>query len=121
MNVYDSIGSTTLYTLNLDDAAAKRIASKLNDEDRLAMKEWLVAGGIPEDEIDITDTAKLLDQWVNNYDPKRNIPGMTNAQRNYYIRLNASLDGILSTEGVIIAAKNPDTGALEEKGTHRTV
>ena len=41
------------YTLNLDDAAAKRIASKLSDEDRLAMKEWLVADGIPESEIDI--------------------------------------------------------------------
>jgi peptide/nickel transport system permease protein len=42
---------------------------------------------------------------------------MTNAQRNYYIRLDASLEGILSTEGAIIAAKNPDTGALEEKST----
>jgi peptide/nickel transport system permease protein len=41
---------------------------------------------------------------------------MTNAQRNYYIRLDASLDGILSTEGAIIAVENPDTGALEEKG-----
>ena len=41
---------------------------------------------------------------------------MTNAKRNYYIRLNAALDGILSTEGAIIAAKDPDGGALEEKG-----
>ena len=41
---------------------------------------------------------------------------MTNAKRNYYIRLDASLEGILSTEGAIIAAKNPETGALEEKG-----
>lgn len=117
VNVYDSVGSTTHYTVNLGDAAAKRLASKLKEEDRLAMKEWLVASGIPEGEVDTTDTQKLLDQWANNYDPKKNIPGMTNAKRNYYIRLNASLEGILSTEGVIIAAKNPDTGALEEKGT----
>ncbi len=116
VNVYDSIGSTNLYTLNLDDAAAKRIASKLGDQDRLAIKEWLVGFGIPESEIDIDDTAQLLDLWVNNYDPKGNIPGMTNARRNYFIRLNTSLDGILSTEGAIIAAKNPDTGALEERG-----
>jgi peptide/nickel transport system permease protein len=115
VNVYDSIGATTHYTLDLDGAAAKRIASKLKEEDRLAMKEWLMASGIPENEIEPTDTEKLLDQWVNNYDPKANIPGMTNAQRNYYIRLNASLEGLLSTEGVIIAAKNSDTGALEEK------
>jgi peptide/nickel transport system permease protein len=105
----------THYTLKLEDAAAKRIASKLKEEDRLAMKEWLVAAGIPENEIDIADTQQLLDQWVNHYDPKTNIPGMTNAKRNYYIRLDASLDGLLSTEGVIIAAQNPDTGALEEK------
>jgi peptide/nickel transport system permease protein len=113
VSVYDSIG-TKPYTLNLEDAAAKRIASKLNDEDRLAIKEWLVAVEIPEAEIDITDTAKLLDQWVTNYDPTQNIAGMTNAKRNYYIRLNKSLQGLLSTEGISIAVKNADTGALEE-------
>jgi peptide/nickel transport system permease protein len=117
VNVYDSIGSPTHYILNLDNAAAKRIASKLKDEDRLAIKEWLVASGISESEIDTTDTEQLLDLWVNNYDPKEKIPGMTNAKRNYYIRLNASLDGLLSTEGAIIAAKSPDGGPLEEKDT----
>ena len=65
VNVYDSIGSPH-YTLNLDDAAAKRIANKLGDEDRLAIKEWLTAYGVPENEIDIDNTEKLLDQWVNN-------------------------------------------------------
>lgn len=113
VSVYDSIGSKP-YTLNLEDAAAKRIASKLNDEDRLAIKEWLVAAEIPEAEIDIADTAKLLDQWVTNYDPAQKISGMTNAKRNYYIRLNKSLEGLLSTEGIRIAVKNADTGALEE-------
>jgi peptide/nickel transport system permease protein len=114
-NVYDSMGSTT-YTLLLDDAAAKRIASRLSNDDRLAMKEWLVAFGIPEGEIDIVNTQALLDLWNNNYDPKTNIAGMTNAKRNYYIRLNASLGGLLSTEGAIIAAKNASTGVLEETG-----
>ena len=115
VSVYDSIGSTP-YTLNLDDAAAKRIAGKLGDEDRLAIKEWLVADGIPENEIDTTNTEQLLDQWVNNYDPKKNIPGMTNARRNYFIRLDNSLEGLLSTEGVSIAVKNAETGVLEETG-----
>ena len=46
VNVYDSIGSSP-YTLMLDDAAAKRIASKLGDEERLALKEWLVADRDP--------------------------------------------------------------------------
>ncbi len=29
------------------------------------MKDWLVADGIPADEIDIADTSKLIDQWEN--------------------------------------------------------
>ncbi len=114
VNVYDSLGSTR-YILNLDDAAAKRIASRLNDDDRLAMRKWLLAAGIPENEVDIQDTIKLLGQWESHYDPQINVAGLTNAERNYYIRLDASLDGILSTEAVIIAGKNPDTGSLEEK------
>ena len=115
VNAYDSLGSPK-YILNLEHAAAKRIASKLSDDDRLAMQEWLVAAGIPENEIDISNTEQLLRQWENHYDPQTNIAGMTNAKRNYYIRLNASLKGLLSTEGAIIAVKNADTGALEETG-----
>jgi peptide/nickel transport system permease protein len=114
VNVYDSIGSQP-YTLNVDDAAANRIAAKLGDKERLDMKEWLLGYGIPENEIDIADTEQLLGLWENHYDPKANIAGMTNAQRNYYIRLNASLGGLLSTEGAIIAEKNADTGTFEEK------
>ncbi len=116
VNVYDSIHTTHHYTLDLDDTAARRIAGRLNKDDRLSMKEWLTASGIPESEINTSDIRKLLGLWVTNYDPAKNIPGMTNAKRNYYIRLDASLEGILSTEGVIIAVKDPDTGALEKKG-----
>ena len=115
-SVYDSLGSPT-YILNLDNAAAKRIASKLNNDDRIAMKNWLVADGVPENEIDINNTEQLLKLWGNNYDPNKNIPGLTNAKRNYYNRLDDSLKGLLSTEGVSIAVKNADTGALEESGT----
>jgi peptide/nickel transport system permease protein len=113
VNVYDSIGSTH-YTLKLDDAAAKRLATRLSDDDRLAMKEWLIAAGIPESEINIADTEKLLDLWVNNYAPSQKIAGMTNAKRNYFIRLDDSLEGLLSTEGVSIAIKNAETSDLEE-------
>ena len=69
VSTYDSINSPNTYTLNLRDAAAKRIASKLSDDDRLAMKDWLEAYGISEEQIDISDTAALLDQWEKNYDP----------------------------------------------------
>jgi peptide/nickel transport system permease protein len=116
VSVYDSLSSTS-YTLDLDDAAERRIASKLSEDDRQSIKEWLVAAEeIAENEIDTADTAKLLDQWVSNYDPKKNIPGMTNAKRNYYVRLNNSLKGLLSTEGATIAVENPETGTLEPVG-----
>jgi peptide/nickel transport system permease protein len=115
VNVYDSVGSTK-FILNLDSAIASRIASKLNNEDRVAMKEWLVAAGVVGSEIDVDNTQQLLTLWENNFDPKKNVPGMTNAKRNYYIRLNASLQGLLSTEGATLAAKNPETGALEPTG-----
>jgi peptide/nickel transport system permease protein len=115
VSVYDGL-STPKYTLNLEDAAAKRIGSKLGDQERFDMKEWLLAYEIPENEIDITDTEMLLELWVNNYDPKLRLEGMTNAKRQYYVRLNDSLKGILAVEGAIIAEKNPETGALEEAG-----
>lgn len=115
VSVYDSIG-TTKFTLNLPDASAKRIASKLGNQERADMKEWLLGFGIPEAEIDTQDTEKLLDQWVSNYDSKLRFPGMTNARRMYFGRLDASLEGLLATEGVTVAAKNVETGVLEESG-----
>ncbi len=108
VNVYDSIGIAP-YTLLLDDAVAKRIASKLSTDDRTAIKEWLVADGIPENTIDTTDTKSLLDLWANNYDPNKNLPGMTFAKIRFYQRLDASLQGVLSTQGLTIAAAGTDT------------
>lgn len=116
VNVYDSMEFSPRYTLLLDEAAARRIDSRLNHKDRLAMQKWLVAMGVPEDEINIEDTAGLLELWTNNYDSSARTPGMTNADRNYYIRLNSSLDGLLATEAAVIAATNQATGTLEEKG-----
>lgn len=115
VSVYDSLDATK-YKLNLDNAAAKRLANKLSAADRQAIKEWLVAAGVPETQINTTDIAKLLGQWESNYDPKKSTPGLTNAKRNYYVRLNNSLKGLLSAEGAIIAAKNPQSGALEQTG-----
>lgn len=116
VSVYDSMSATS-YTLNLDGASEMRIASKLNEEDRQSVKEWLVAAGIPDSEIDTADTAKLLDQWFANYDPKKNIPGMTNARRNYFVRLNNALKGLLSTEAATVMQTNPQTGEAAQIDT----
>jgi peptide/nickel transport system permease protein len=118
INVYDSIG-TKPYILNLDDASAKRIASKLSDDDRTAIREWLVKAGIPEDQIDTTDTKALLTLWENNYDPKKQIPGMIFAKARYYQRLNASLQGLLSTEGITIGSTDTVSDTLGTSGTIR--
>ena len=115
VNLYDSMSSSPRYTLLLDKAAERRVSAKLGDPERLAMQKWLVGKGIPEEDIDITDTTKLIELWKNNFDPTVRIPGMTNADRNYYIRLNTSLDGLLADEGAIVAAANQTTGALEQK------
>jgi peptide/nickel transport system permease protein len=119
VNAYDSVNASTKYILNLPDADFRRVASKLSTDDRLAMQEWLLAAGIPESEIDLEDTASLLALWESNFDPKKNVSGMTNARRNYFVRLNNSLKGLLSVDDAIIAAKNVDTGALEEVGSVR--
>src|SRR4030042_2365497 len=116
VNVHDSIGSTP-YTLLLEDAQDKRIASKLGDQERQDIKDWLVAAGIAESEIDTTDTKSLLDLWANNFDPKKQIPGMTFAKTRYYQRLNDSLQGILSTQDLTIATADTQTNTLQAAGT----
>lgn len=115
VSVYDSVG-TSAYTLNLGDPATQRIADKLDDEKRLEMKTWLVASGIPESEINIADAEKLLAQWQENYDPKKRLPGMTIAKLRAYQRLDASLEGLLSTKPLIIAAQNSESSTLEQTG-----
>lgn len=115
VNAYDTI-FTRKYVLNLDDAEEKRVNSVLGAEAREAIQRWLIGSGFPEADIDIANTGPLLELWFNNFDPTKRIPGMTNADRNYYIRLNSSLEALLSAAGVTIAVENPDTDELEEVG-----
>lgn len=114
VNVYDSLGSRH-YSINLEDAAQKRLEAKLGDEERQDIKEWLVLSGIPEEEIDTEDTEALLNLWERNYDPTIRFDGMTSARRKYFVRLDASLEGVLSTEGVSVAIADEETGELVEK------
>ncbi len=113
VNVYDSI-STEPKILNLRDAGDKRIVNKLKADDRLAMEEWLLAAGIPKEEINLEDTEELLDLWNANYDPNKRIQGMTNARLRFFQRLDNNIDGLLATTPLIVAAPNVDTGVLEE-------
>ena len=111
VSVYDGL-NTELHTLKLSDAAQKRIDSVLSTEVRVAMVNWLTTVGIPEEDIDIKDTEKLLTLWWENYDPSIRPQGMTKAVRNYYERLNRRLESIKSPEDIIIADSDDETGEL---------
>ncbi len=115
VSTYDSIFSPQ-NTLRLEGAAARRVDSKLTQEMRFDMLLWLLDYGIPEDEIDIEDTEQLLNLWTNNYDRSLRFPGMTSARQKYFGRLDTSLDGLLATEGVIIARIEDDVDELVQKG-----
>ncbi len=80
-----------------------------------------MADGIPESEIDTTNTEKLLDQWANNFDPNLNVPGMTFAKQNYYHRLDVSLEGLLSSEGVTHCGQKPGNGHPGGDRYHSTI
>ncbi len=116
VSTFDSINANESYILNLKDASTKRIASHLSDEDRLSMQEFLLANGVPAEDIDIEDTPSLLALWDKNFDPEKNYEGITFAKQRYYQRLNNSLKGILLVENAIIAQPNADTGVLEQIG-----
>ncbi|HNS51422.1 MAG TPA: ABC transporter permease [Anaerolineae bacterium] len=117
VSTYDSVTSPAKYSLNLSDAAAKRVASRLSARDRQAMRAWLLLDGVPEDVIDVADTASLLDLWGSHYTPDKQFAGMTIATLRYYQRLDTAVQGLLSTEELIIAARDADAASLVEVGT----
>ncbi|MGI6576490.1 MAG: ABC transporter permease [Eubacteriales bacterium] len=116
VSVYDGL-NTERHTLKLSDAAQKRIDNVLGDEDRVSMMNWLVAVGIPEEDIDINDTAGLLALWWENYDSSIRPQGMTKALRNYYERLDRKLDSIKNSEDIIIADISDEDGGLVARTT----
>lgn len=113
VSVYDSI-NTEKQTLMLKEAEENRLYSKLSDEDRVSMLEWLTAVGISADDVDLTDTEALLELWEENYDPSVKPKGMTMAKRNFFKRLDMNLEDIFHSQDIIIASENIETTTLEE-------
>ena len=115
ISAYDSVGAEA-NTMKLPEADGNRLAGILSDADRISMLQWLTAEGVPESDIDLTDTTGLLNLWDDNYDPSIKPKGMTLAQRNYYSRLNSNLANAENNEEIIIAQVNEETGSLERSG-----
>jgi len=114
VSVYDAV-NTKAETLRLPGADDRRLAKYLSDEDRVAMVEWFTAMGIDVTELDITDTDAMLDLWNANYDESAKPKGFTMAKRNYYKRLNRNLQEVRSSDTLIIADTDAETGGLVEK------
>lgn len=116
VSMYDALKTDT-ETLRLADADDNRIAKALGAEDRVAMVEWFSTMGIDVSGLDIEDTDALLDLWNENYDPSVKPQGMTQAKRNYYKRLNNSLQEIRAADQIILADTDGETGELVKTGT----
>ncbi|MEG2314700.1 MAG: ABC transporter permease [Clostridia bacterium] len=113
ISLYDSVG-TKPNTLKLDDADANRLAQILNVEDRVSMVNWLSAAGVSIEGLNMNDTDALLALWRANYDPAIKPQGMTKAQRNYYVRLNNTLNSANSAAELIVT-EQAATGEMAEK------
>lgn len=116
VSIYDALKTDT-ETLRLADADDNRIAKALGAEDRVAMVEWFTTMGIDISDLDIEDTDALLDLWNENYDPSVKPQGMTQAKRNYYKRLNNSLQEIRAADQILLADTDGETGELVKTGT----
>ncbi|MBR2256882.1 MAG: ABC transporter permease [Blautia sp.] len=109
VSVFDSV-TTETQTLKIADAAAKRLAKVLSDEDRVKMVRWLTAMEVDVDGLDYSDTDALLEVWKKNFDPAARPQGMTKAERNYYNRLNNSLNSMGKSETLTVTEKDRASG-----------
>ncbi len=115
VSLYDAVNTETR-TFNFSDADDKRTAKLLSDEDRVKMLAWFDAAGVSVEGLNITDTTALLELWHANYDSSIKLPGMTQAKRREFSRLDASLNSASSAAELNISEQNAATGESVEKG-----
>ena len=119
VSLYDTVKTDT-ETLKLSDADDKRLAKLLTDEDRISMLDWFAAMEIDTTGLDINNTDALLDLWNDNYDPSIKPKGMTMAKRNFYKRLNNSLQEIRAAEVLTVSEPNEEGVQEELKQINKT-
>lgn len=113
ISVMDTVGSK-YYTLNINVKSGE-LKQKISAEDREAMIDWLVKyGGADAEEVKALDTEGLVELWVQTYDPDAPQPGILASKKKYYVRLNTSIDNLLSDRDIIIADQAEPGGDLEE-------
>lgn len=115
LSLYDAVNAKKYYTLNLKEAAAKRVADRLSDDDKAVMKDWLIKDGFPEGDVDTTDSEEFLTLWWDNYDPDKVFTDMLSATRKRIVRINENLTSLLQNENLIVSAQ-VDDGSLAHAG-----
>ena len=101
------------YTMNMD-ASETRLATVLGVDELMKMQEYLITyAGIPESDIDVTDTESMIELWQANYDPDLKAKGLTSAKRKSYRRLDGAITDALKNSDVILAEENAESGELE--------
>ena len=114
VSLYDAVKAPT-ETLRLSDADDKRIDASMSMEDRVAMLEWFTLTGVDVEGLELDDTEALLDLWFSNYDSSVKPKGMTNARRNYYKRLDRSIQEIRAADTFKVMHPDSETGELVER------
>ena len=115
VSMYDAT-NTSMETLRLPDADDKRLDKLLSQTDRVSMIDWFDATGVDITGLDLSDTDTLLTLWNANYDPTVKPKGMTQAKRNYFKRLDASIKQINASDTLIVSDQAED-GTLTEVRT----
>ncbi len=114
VSLYDAVNAPS-ETLRLSDADDKRIEASMSMEDRVAMLEWFTLTGVDVKGLELDDTEALLDLWFANYDSSVKPKGMTNARRNYYKRLDRSIQEIRAADTFKVMHPDSETGELTER------
>ncbi|NLO84548.1 MAG: ABC transporter permease [Clostridiales bacterium] len=115
VSVYDSI-SAEKEILRLSDADDKRLAQMMSMEDRVSMIAWFTAMDIDVTGLDMNDTDALLEMWRANYDDSARPAGMTKSKRNFYARLNNTINDASTAEALSVTEVDLATGEATDVG-----
>ncbi|MDD2954808.1 MAG: ABC transporter permease [Oscillospiraceae bacterium] len=112
---YDVAGSDGI-TLDVV-ASDKKLASHLPEADRNKMKTYLVDFvGLDANQVDTNNIPKLIEQWMDNYNPNNKAGLLVSAQRDYR-NINKEVLAALDAGDIIIAINDPETGELIQNKT----
>lgn len=115
VSVYDSI-TAEKEILRLSDADDNRLDKMMSMEDRVSMVAWFTAMDIDVTGLDMSDTDALLEMWRANYDESARPQGMTKSKRNFYARLNNTINDASTAEALNVTEVDLVTGEATEVG-----